>query len=238
MKSWLVISGTVLFLLLLLPISNAQIGIKAGLSIVDIAFLKNGQTPYLGYEINSLEHRKPMLSFQVGAFSTFSLGKRFGLQPELLFAQQGLDYSTAYLYDDIRYKINISYLQLPLLLRYKVATPKNWQPVFFVGPYGSVKLKAARITKMEGKRERTKVDNVRGSDVGIVAGFSVDYVLRSGRMVFDLRSSFSLTNMMEPIEGHIPWYYGPEKEYARNVNISLTVGYQFSNLWSKKAERQ
>ncbi len=237
MKSRIFLLGSI-FLFFYLPSALAQIGIKGGMGVSDIAFLKDGQVPYLGYEINSLEHRIPRLAFEVGAFTTLELNKRFEFQPELLFAFQGLDYSTEYLYDNITYKINISYLKVPLLFRYKVCIKENKQSGIIAGPYTSWKLKAVRVFELEGQKTKNKVSNVKDIDFGIIAGYSLDFDLFSGQMIIDLRCSYSLINMMNPLDGYIPWYYGPSKEYARNICIALTVGYRFSNIWSKNVEKQ
>lgn len=216
----------------------AQIGIKGGMVISDIAFLKDGQTPYLGYGINSLEHRLPMITFQVGTFGTIRLWKRIDFQPELLYTMQGLNYSTEYLYDDITYKIKISYLKMPCLLKYKISTRKKIHSALFVGPYVSWKLNAVRVTEIEGTREKAKMPNVKDIDLGAEAGSSFDFNLPSGQMIVDLRFSYSLINIMDRIPGYVLWYYGPSKEYVRNVSVSLTVGYQFSNIWTKKTVKQ
>ena len=73
------------------------------------------------------------------------------------------------------------------------------------------------------------MSNVKDFDFGIVSGFSVDFTQPSGQLILDFRISYSLMNMMNHLEGYIPWYYGPSQEYARNISISLTAGYRFSN---------
>ncbi len=83
MKTGYIFASAALFLLFFTPSTFAQIGFKAGAGVSDIAFLKDGQVPYLSYEINVLEHRIPMTSFQGGVFATLKLGKRFDFQPEL-----------------------------------------------------------------------------------------------------------------------------------------------------------
>lgn len=218
-----------------MPPVSAQMGIKGGIGISDVAFLKDGQTPYLGYEINSLEHRIPMITFEVGTFGTIELWKRIEFQPELLFAMQGLNYSTEYLYDHITYKIHISYLKMPLLLKYKISTRKKINSAFFIGPYAAWKLKAVRLTEVEGLRGKAKIPNVKNADLGLIAGYSIDFNLFSNQMILDIRVGYGLINMMHKITGYVPWYYGPSKEYARNVNISLTAGYRFTNFLSKSA---
>ena len=214
-----------------LPQSMAQIGIQVGFGISDIGFKNQGQSPYLTHEVNSLEHRLPVVTFQAGAVTTFRLGNRFGFQGELNFAMRGLDYSSEFLFDDITYKMNISYLQLPVLLRYHTSQKTKGRSGFLAGPYLSRKLKAVLVTEIEGQKRKAEVSNVKDFDFGIVGGYFMEIGLTRGDLLIDVRSSFSLNNMMNYVDGYIPKYYGPSKEYARNINISLSIGYRFTNLW-------
>jgi hypothetical protein len=220
-----------------MPSASAQIGIKGGMGVSSIVFLKDGMTPYLGYEIGSLGPRKPMMTFEVGTFGTIELWKRIEFQPELLFSMQGLNCNTKYLYDDITYKIHVSYLKMPLLLKYKISTKKKVHSALFVGPYTAWKLKAMRVTEIEGERVKGKIPNIKNTDFGLVTGYSIDFKLFSQQIIFDLRCSYSLINMMDRITGYVPWYYGPSKEYARNINMLCTVGYLLTNIWSKSAAK-
>ena len=112
----------------------------------------------------------------------------------------------------------------------------KWHPALSAGPYISVKLKATKITEIEGMRNKTIMPNVKNTDLGIACAFSTDFDFLSGQMVIDLRTSYSLVNMMDRIDGFIPSYYGAKKEYARNVCISLSIGYRFLNLLPGKAK--
>ena len=237
MKAKILISSTIL-VLFFLPSAFGQIGVKAGAGIADIAFKYYGQTNYLGYEVNTLIHNYPRFSAQAGVFSTFKVAQRIDFQPEVLYSLQGLDYSTKFIYDDISYRLNIHYLKFPLLFKYKTALKKNRDSGIILGPYASWKLKATKKTEVEGQKESTKMPNVKDLDFGLVVGFSFDYNLPKGQLVIDLRSSYSLINMMDRIEGFIPDYTEGSKDYARNVTLSLTVGYRFLNIWSKKANEQ
>jgi hypothetical protein len=217
-----------------LPSTYGQIGIKAGMGASDIVFASEGQIPYLGYEGNLLHHRVPLLAYQVGAFGSFDLSERLDIQPELLFVANGLDYRSNFLYDDVTYKVNIYYLQVPLLLRYKTAVKKNKHSGLYIGPYFSWKLNAQKVTEMEGVREKLPMSNVLNSDLGMLVGYSFDLNRSSGDLVFDFRMGYSLINMMDPIEGFIPWYYGPETERARNVTIMISLGYRFIDVGLNK----
>jgi len=235
MKNYVFLTSAIglFFIFIIILPATGQIGIKSGPGVSDITFLQEGQVPYLGHDTNSLEHRKPKLSFQLGAFSTFTIGKRWELQPELLFALKGLNYSEETIYDNITHKINITYLELPLLMRYKFFLKERRQSGLFVGPFAALKLSANLITEVEGKKEKSKVSNVNNFDFGIVAGYSFDIGLPTGDLIIDFRTSYSLINMMNVDDGYIPWYYGPSEEYARNVSITLTVGYRFISILPK-----
>ena len=109
----------IVFLMLIAPLKS-QVGVKGGITISDIIFAVDGQTPYLGYDINYLTHRLPFLTYQFGFFKTYELNNKIDFQPELLFIKKGLNYSMDLLYDDITYIIRIHYVEVPLLLKYKL----------------------------------------------------------------------------------------------------------------------
>jgi hypothetical protein len=228
---------TILVILFNLSFVLAQeVGVKLGLSVSDIVFSDEGQTPYLGYEINSLEHRKPLLTYQVGIYASFRISDQFNFQPELLYVTQGLDYSTKYLYDDVKYKIKTSYLQLPLLFKYKTAVKKDKYSGILLGPYAALKLDARRITRIEGVTDKMDMSNVKNSDFGLIGGYAFDFNMLSRKMLIDFRASYSLINMMDKIEGNLPLYLGSNKDYARNISIALTVQYNLIESGTKTAK--
>jgi hypothetical protein len=235
-KSKIYLSVCLIMLVVNISQLSAQIGIKGGLNVSDIAFLDEGQSPYLGYEVDFLEHNLPAAGFQIGVFGEFPIFKRLEFQPELLIIKQGLNYSKNYIYDDITYKVRIYYLDVPALLKYNLSKKARWHPALLTGPYASLKLKGTRITKIDSKLEKTPISNLRHIDFGITAGIFSGFDLSKGQITIDFRCSYSLFNMMDRIDGYIPSYYGTRKEYARNVCMSLTVGYKFNNIWSNKDE--
>ena len=76
--------------------------------------------------------------------------------------------------------------------------------------------------------------NVKDTDIGLTFGFGYDIELTKGEIVIDLLCNYSLVNMMEYVEGHIPEFDGPTTERARNVSIVLMLGYRFSNISKKE----
>jgi hypothetical protein len=213
---------------------KAQMGIKFGASVSDIVFADEGTAAFLGYEADFMDHRLPYSSFQGGLFGTFELSKRLDLQPELLLVRRGLDYSSQYLYDDIFYRIKIHYLHLPVLIQYKLNLEKNGRSVLYTGPYASRKLQAQQITEIEGKRVEGKLSSVKDTDWGFTVGYATGFDLPGGQLSAELRTSYSLSNMMDAVEGYIPEFQKPKKERARNVSITFMIGYRFINLRTKE----
>jgi len=230
MKTQIFISICILIHFSAINEATAQFGIKGGPGISDIAFKLSGQTPYLGYEIDFMEHNNPLITFQFGLSQNVTLGRKFNIQPELLFVRQGLDYDISFLYEEITYRIKINYLQVPLIIYYRSAPEKKVHPGLFAGPYISFKLNAVRELSNEENFNENPLTNIHDIDFGMLGGICMDFDFPTGQLNLELRTNFSLINMMDPIEGNLAWYYGPPKEYVRNVSISILMGYRFSKI--------
>jgi hypothetical protein len=202
----------------------SQFGIIAGAGVSEIAFLNEGQVPYLGYEANALIHNFPAFSHQVGISRQFNASSRFAPLVKIILIRKGLNYNTSFLYDDIRYQLHITYLELPLLLKINTDLRDKRQSGINLGPYISLKINATLITDIEGVVERQKINNVNRWDTGIMLGYSFDLGPHPRRSLIDLRTSYSLINMMSPVDGP-PLYDGPEYKYARNVSIMISYEY-------------
>lgn len=212
--------GIALVFALIIPKLFAQIGFKGGPALSDIVFADKGQTPYLSYEINSLTHRLPYLTYQFGVFKSFSLNNRLSIQPEILFVKKGLNYSLDFIYDDITYIIKIHYVEVPILI--KLYLNNNKRSAILLGPYFSYMINNKRIRKIDGVMEKDYVSNINKTDFGFAGSFAFDF---KNRFNLDFRVTYSLNEMMKYLDSVILDYYGPGKERARNVNLSLTVGY-------------
>ena len=230
---FLILLGIILFP----TVSFTQVGAKAGIGYSDIVYSVEGQTPFLGFEVDHLIHNYPLFTYQFGFFENINLNRHFDFQPELLMIKQGINYDIDFIYREVTYRLYLWYAQMPLIVRYKFSLKKKHQPNFFLGPYLSFNVSSKRITNYDGDSETEKMDNVKPLDFGFVTGFGYDFNLRSGQIVAELRFGYSLINMMEPIEGRIPDNYEPDNLKARNISMTLMVGYRFNRLFSKKDDK-
>jgi hypothetical protein len=214
--------------------ASAQVGLKAGLGFSDIVFSDEGQAPYLGYETDYLTHRYPLPSFQVGLSAVAPLNRRFDFLGELLFVSQGMKYDMYFIYDHIKNRAFIYYLQVPALFRCKFALEKKHQPNLFLGPYLGLKLWSKRIKTYDGINETSKVENARPIDFGLIGGFGYDFKLEKGTLTSELRFGYSLVDMMDTLDGYIHENDIPGSLKARNLSLSLLVGWRFSTLFTKR----
>jgi hypothetical protein len=78
-----------------------------------------------GADLNKIDGQsfKDQFSFgyQVGAFATIPVSKKFGIQPEVIFSQTNIDtsskFSEVYQFNDVS-KVKLQYLKIPLLLNF------------------------------------------------------------------------------------------------------------------------
>lgn len=217
----------------LIPVFG-QVGVKAGMGISDIGFRRFGQSPYLGYENNGVIHNLPKISYEVGIYIPWSLSQKWAIQPELKYMAMGINYNTHFLYEDITYKLHINYLQLPVLIKYNIIRRERSRTALYIGPYAALNMGVVRHLKVEGIKATNKVHNVKNEDIGVIIGFSLERNFSAGVANIDLRIGYSLINMMDPVEGHFAEYNKTPEAYARNINVTFSVGYLFEDIFNKR----
>lgn len=95
---------------------DIKFGAKIGLNLSNL----RGDYPAAINEHNS------KIGFHIGGFAQYGINDKFTLQPELLFSTQGntYGYKTYYgggtYYDGAEYNLKLNYLNLPIILKYKI----------------------------------------------------------------------------------------------------------------------
>jgi len=204
--------------------THAAAGVKAGIALSGLTSTAEGFQYYLGYELGGLSVGV-LQGFQAGFFKAFDLSRRLQLQPEIVYALRGGDASTTTLYDDIVYRIRISYVEFPLLLKYRMWSRGAFSVAVFAGPYAALKLKAEKCSRIWNEEESARIENVKTFDYGIILGLSGEHQSRLGRVLLDLRAGYGLNNIVAPLPGAIPIHSG--QDTIRNAYLSILVGYGF-----------
>ncbi len=191
----------ILLLAAIIFFSNAafaqiQVGLKAGANIskIDGVSFKDK----FGY------------GYQLGGFADISLGKKLGIQPEILFTQFNtkLDSNYKSIYQNvisstINDNIKLNYLSIPVLLNYKVANILSLQ----AGPQYSILMDQNLTLTQNGKKAFSD------GDFSIVAGAQLKFskIRLSGRYVVGLNNINQIDN----------------KDQWKNQAIQVSLGFTF-----------
>jgi len=144
-----------------------------------------------------------------GAFMRYTLTHIFAVQPEVLLEMKGAKYEA----EGLKSQQKINYIEIPLLLRATMPNESKIRPSVFLGPSIGMLL-SNKITNGE---EVDIKDATKSSDIGLVAGAGVEYMLERGCVLVDARYEMGLSSIMKKREG--------EQREVKNRVISIMVGY-------------
>jgi hypothetical protein len=134
----------------------------------------------------------PIKEFSYGSYlALFFIGNQFGLQPEIHYSIKGFDARETDQGQEISSKYKISYIEIPLLLSYKLPLRGRLKPGVVVGPYFGFARKVKEVQTISGSTEERELgDNLKKTDIGIVFGGNVRY--RLGRVILILTARYHL----------------------------------------------
>ncbi|MCS6974760.1 MAG: PorT family protein [Cyclobacteriaceae bacterium] len=185
-KTILTIAGVAILSLCAFSQAQFALGLKGGLN-----FAKFDATDVSG----SLKNKT---GFNGGAFALIKLTK-IGIQPELLFSQQGSKFE----FDGNNIDNNFDYINIPVILKLYTVAGINIQ----AGPQFGF------LTRAEIDGSNVK-DSFKGSDLSLALGMGWD--LPFG-LTFDARYNLGLTKIDESDPGF---------DAVKNQVIQLSVGYK------------
>lgn len=198
-------------LVLLLPNLSLAKRITGGLKIgMNSANLHGEAMKELEEELG--EVLKSKLGLCAGGFIRFNISKTFAIQPEVLYTMKGAKFEQTILGETMTFKMNLSYLEIPVLVKLMIPTSSGIKPSLFAGPTLAIKLSGKTKLEYAGETEELDIEKMKDTDFGLIIGAGVDF----GRLTVDLRYVLGLTAIEE----------GAELE-TKNGVISLLVGYSF-----------
>jgi hypothetical protein len=203
--------GAVAIMLLLPSLSLAKgitAGFKIGVNYADV----------FGEDVAAMEALlgadfKSKWGLSAGGFIQFNIGKVIAIQPEFLYTMKGARMEEEILGETVKVGFNLSYLEVPVLIKLMIPTPGGVKPSLFVGPSIAFKLSAKLKTEALGDTtEEDLSDDMEDIGYGLVFGGGLGF----GKISFDVQYSLGLTS--------ISVY---EDEEIKNGVISLKVGIAF-----------
>ena len=137
---------------------KVQFGVKAGVNFASIH--------------ENIDSPNPRISFSAGAFAQVSLSKKFTIQPELIFSEQGAHHklehrTTTYFLSEE--KIKLDYIAVPLIAKIYPASRFALE----IGPQVAYLINAISKSSINGNTvEEVELDVINDIDFGINFGFS------------------------------------------------------------------
>jgi len=206
-------------------VPGIKFGIKGGVNLANVAGDDAGESDML-------------LGFAGGVFVQVPMGP-LTFQPEAHFTMKGAKSSSTMdimgtLYDTEE-KIKLTYIEVPMLFKYKLQTAGNMAPCFFVGPAVALNMGAKYEISINDESADVDIYNKKDIDFGIVFGAGVDFAMGTKTLSLDARYTMGLTAALDDVDSPDDI---PDDEVAfvdddgkgldiKNTNIQVMVGISF-----------
>lgn len=212
MKKTMLILGTLfLSVAAMAQTQKVKLGVKAGLNIASLTFDES--------ELNS----SSKTGFTAGFMAEIPLAKKFSIQPELLYSQQGT--KTSFSDPDVTNSnyngtIELNYLNIPVMLKYYVLKGFSIQ----AGPQIGILLKANNKYKDNflGYENQESFDlKEYSSGIDTSVNFGLGYQFKD-KFYADLRYNISYSNVFR--ESDVNYFINND---MKNRVFQISIGYFF-----------
>lgn len=192
MKLYVSMALTFMFLTGTINAQHVNLGVKGGLNLYNI----NNDN---GAEYDS------KAGFHLGLLGHIHLSKKFAIQPELVYSQQGAKYTTS----GVETKVDLGYLNIPVMFQYMFENGFRIQ----AGPQVGIMINAESETN---NVETELNDNLAAIDFALGAGLG--WIHTPSGFGVDARYNFGITNINEN-----------SSVKSSNRGFQLGVFYQFKH---------
>jgi len=136
-----------------------------------------------------------------GMFFRITISRHASFQPELLYAIKG-DSRDGAIIDTVskvpRYgtvKTQLTYMEIPLLVRIRLRYGPGWVPAVYGGPVVSI-LQTAKIVFEDGDTFEFEIDDaVTKTDLGVVLGGGVNFPFGTGYLTTEIRYTLGMNSI-------------------------------------------
>lgn len=133
-----------------------------------------------------------------GVYAVLPVAENLSFRPEVNFTMKGYRYS---FYEDeilpnhkIYASLDLNYLDFPLLLQFAIPVQDGLVPEFIFGPVLSLNLAGIARSRTGKVKTSYKADNIRKTDLGIIAGARIRY---KGRLFVNVRAGAGFLSIID-----------------------------------------
>ena len=146
-----------------------------------------------------------------GGYIRFPINNRLGFQPEVLFAMKGVQLSEKDAGGTVNIRIN--YLDVPLLVRYRIPINSRYDGFLVVGPNFGIKISSSAKLDAPGGTVDEDIDPaLKSLDLGLAFGGGITF----RRYLVEGRFTAGLTDVASTLK--------PHADSLRNRTFSVLVG--------------
>ena len=193
-----------------------------------------------------LESNSESFRPKVGLFYSFQLGKDFSLQPEIYLSHYTYDYAgvvfagSSTSRKELRFYDNLRYLEIPVLLKYRIPLKGDLRPAIVAGGYAAFRLSkqipvdepASLGVDYWEDYQTPLVRDYAGLEGGIVVGIGIEHGSGNTKLSFDVRFNIGLTTLAKiyssfPLRNESGTYVLPYDYTQRNHSLSFMAGLSF-----------
>ncbi|MDD4051725.1 MAG: porin family protein [candidate division Zixibacteria bacterium] len=181
---------------------NARYGIRLGLSLADISG-----------DIDAYYAKTAIKEgVMFGISAAIPQGDRFFIQPEVYYVIKGTKNDT-----DAKEKLSLSYLEIPVLLRFVVIPQGPVRPSIFIGPAADLLLGAKYVY---GTEDTDIMDFTNKMDASLIIGGGVDFPVGKHEIGLNVRYAHGFVNLNDTRGA-------TQGLKVNNRAVSLILGYTF-----------
>lgn len=196
MKKALFVVAVMLLSISTVSVAQVKFGVKAGVNFANVS----------GDDMDDMDSRIAPL---FGGFANIGLTDKLAFQPELLYSMKGAKESGSMDGMDYDATVKLSYIDVPLMLKYNISGGLNIQ----AGPQLGLLMSADYEMEAGGESESMDIkDELKGMDLGFNLGAGYDF----GSLGVDVRYNLGLSNIADSDDGDI-----------KNNAIQIGVSYAF-----------
>ncbi len=167
-----------------------SLGLLAGANVSDQA----------GEDRRSYGTTNDLFGFIGGGLARLDLSGRFALEGNALYVMKGGEQNAEKVpAGEKPDQLRLNYLELPLLLRFRLLTGGSVRPELFAGPAISIEVSCRFDAFPEGESMAQDCGDAgistRASDLGVTFGGALDIRAGSGSVVLDIRGNVSLRSI-------------------------------------------
>jgi hypothetical protein len=163
-------------------------------------------------------------AFAGGVFLDWGLTPAIGIQPELLYVQNGT--TGAFLDADLSLKF--SYLQVPVLFKVDLPVSGTLIPVLYAGPYVSILLDSKLTLEADNNSASLGLkDYTKSYDAGFTFGAALDIGLSTGKIIIEGRYNLGMTEVDDGIGTGMTGIEDIEKSDMKNQSWMVLLGFAF-----------